>query len=149
MQTKRNRSFGGLSRVAVLAAGILTLSLWATPEEAFADNRNRRHPKKFRSYHPHQEYRYQPAPHRGYRSRGRRSFTIPSRIRHQQRHEYRRYYRGSLYYSPHRHRHSVYGFPVYSEFGVSYQPNVYCGERSFVTGFVGIYGPRFGFQIGF
>ncbi len=149
MQTKIKRGLGGSSRVAVLAAGILTLSLWATPQEAFADKRDRSNPKKFRSYHPHNEFRYRPAPRRGYRSRGRRSFTIPGRIGHKQRREYRRFYRGSFYFAPHRHRHSVYGFPVYSGFGVSYRPYTYCGERPFVGGFVGFHGPRFGFQIRF
>ena len=149
MQTKIKRGLGGSSRVAVLAAGILTLSLWATPQEAFADKRERRNPKQFRAYHPHQEFRYRSAPRPGYRSRGGGSFRAPRRIRQRQRHEYRRFYRGSVYYAPHRHRHSVYGFPVYSRIGLSYPSHFYCGSRLFVGGSIGFYGPRFGFQVNF
>ena len=78
-----------------------------------------------------------------------RGFTVPRSIARQHRHRYDDYYYGRAYFSPHRHYHSVYRFPVYAEGRLDYRPYAYCNGKYHATGYFGIDGPHFSIHIGF
>lgn len=61
---------------------------------------------------------------------------------------YDRYYRGSVYYAPHRHSHRIYLFPVIVGGYVEYRPYSYCGDAYFDSAY-GYDGPRGHFGLHF
>jgi hypothetical protein len=65
-----------------------------------------------------------------YRSVVRERFVVPHRIARP--HVYDRYFSGRVYFAPHRHAHVVYAFPVYTPYGVEYEPHYYCGPELYV-----------------
>jgi len=78
-----------------------------------------------RGYRDHRNYRYD----RSYRGRyDHRRFNVPRHIYRRHYGDYGSYYRGSVFYGPHRHHHRVYYFPVYIDGFVQYQPHAYCGD---------------------
>jgi hypothetical protein len=79
-------------------------------------------------YRDHDRYAYRD--HRPYRSVVRERFVVPHRLRHVD--TYDRYYSGRVYFAPHRHVHLVYAFPVYTPYGVEYDPYYYCGDDLYV-----------------
>ena len=60
------------------------------------------------------------------------------------------YFHGSVYFAPHRHRHSVYQFPVRVDGYWTYRPSYYCeGELFHGHGSIGYDGRRFSIRLGF
>ena len=53
-------------------------------------------------------------------------FVVPRQIVHGHGENYRRFHHGSVYYRPHRHHHTVYNFPVYTDAAYVYQQHYYC-----------------------
>lgn len=74
---------------------------------------------------------------------------------------YRPYYADRVWYTGHRHFHSMYRFPVATSYGVVYRPYAYCDDRVFegygyddrhrdpVDGYVTIRAPHVSIGIGF
>lgn len=56
---------------------------------------------------------------------------VPRRIHRHHYHDYRPYFRGSVFYAPHRHHHRVYAFPVYVDGYLAYPLHTYCGDAYF------------------
>jgi len=62
---------------------------------------------------------------------------------------YRPYYRGRVFYEPHRHHHAVYHFPVYRNDRRSYEPHYYCNGQLYSVNHVAFRGPHFSVSIAF
>lgn len=96
------------------------------------DDRDRR--QESRSSYRHRDddrYAYRYREHRPvYRSVVRERFVVPHRIVHAD--AYDSYFSGRVYFAPHRHVHLVYAFPVYTPYGVEYDPYYYCGDELYV-----------------
>ncbi len=108
------------------------------------------HPRHHRSHHDRHghhgdHHRHGLFSHIRHHSR----FVVPQRIHSHDRRDFRPYFRGSLYYRPHRHHHDVYYFPVYTGHGYSYQPRYYCESELFVGGHAGYHGRDFSIHIDF
>ena len=89
--------------------------------------------------------------HRGYRH-GHRNFSIPRTIVRDRFDPHRPYFHGRSYFRPHRHHHSVYRFPVYTDYGVSYRYYPYCEGNLYADGISGrvrLHGDRFSIDVGF
>jgi hypothetical protein len=92
-------------------------------------DRDRRVSRYREDDHRHDGYRYRD--HRPiYRSVVRERFVVPHRIVHAD--VYDRYFSGRVWFAPHRHAHIVYAFPVYTPYGVEYEPHYYCGHELYV-----------------
>ena len=76
-------------------------------------------------------------------------FRIPNRMVYRSRVDYRPYFYGERFYRSHNHMHMVYRFPVYTEYGMTYQAVSYCGDDYFRAGSFVYNGPRLGFEIRF
>ncbi|HKQ59967.1 MAG TPA: hypothetical protein VJS92_01705 [Candidatus Polarisedimenticolaceae bacterium] len=111
-----------LSAAGLLTGLTLALALSAaTPVQAqyrdgYRDRHDRRHGHGYAPRHRHHE---------------RRDFVVPRHLGHR-RHEYRRYYQGSVYFAPHRHYHTLYTFPIYGPSGYDYQRYDYCNDELYV-----------------
>jgi hypothetical protein len=75
-------------------------------------------------YHYDRNY-YRGYPDHGY---GHRRFVAPRHLYYRDYPAYDRYYRGPVYYAPHRHQHRVYLFPVIVGGYTEYRPYAYCGD---------------------
>lgn len=122
-------------------AGLVSLALLLAPAPAEAKHG---HSRKSHWQHRHSEHRRDHRP----------AFVVPRFIPAPRVVEYRPYFHARTWYRPHRHRHVVYRFPVYTEFGVAYRPYTYCGDHLFrvdddVHGRIAFSGPNFGVNIGF
>ena len=124
-----------VTRSLIGGATAMILALALSTGSSFADSgRGRGHKHKHGhghgNGHKHQrvvEYReYRPV----YRSVVRERFAVPHRIVHAN--TYASYYSGRAWYAPHHHAHAVYAFPVYSPYGVTYDPHYYCGHELYV-----------------
>lgn len=158
MMGNRKKRIGRLARFAALIAGFLALSLWASPDTAFADQQHRRGQRRGHRI----EQRHRPAPkqyryygERGHLFHGKRQdrhgrFIVP---RHIHRHHvglYRPYYSGRAYFGPHRHYHVVYYFPVATPYGYyEYRPHFYCDGKLFIGGEFESHGSHIGFSLSF
>lgn len=92
------------------------------------------------------EHRYE---HRYDRRHRYDRFDIPRHIHHQKRHVYRPYFEGTVYFAPHRHRHSLYLFPVRIGGAWTYREHSYCGDALFLDhARFEYHGPRFSIRIG-
>ena len=137
-RSRRSR-LGAFGLAGLVSVGLL---LGASPAEAghgHHGNHGNPHWK-----HGHGEYR------RSYRP----VFVVPSYIPAPRVVEYQPYVVQRAWYRPHNHRHVVYRFPVYTDFGVVYRPYTYCGDHIFspdhdVHGRIAFGGPNFGVAIGF
>lgn len=125
----RHRRYRKLSMIAILS--IVAIAL-ATP----ALGKDRRHSGKHRGHHHHDSCHHASRRHvsnhhvgayQGY-------FAVPARIDHRHVEVYRPYYWTRVYDRGHRHHHAVYRFPVYTAYGVVYEPYAYCGGRLFRDG---------------
>ncbi len=58
--------------------------------------------------------------------RGHRTFVVPGYLTRTALATYRDYHHGRIYYGPHRHHHTVYNFPVYTNAGWVSRPHYYC-----------------------
>lgn len=76
-------------------------------------------------------------------------FELPRIIVRADAHRYDRFLDNDFYYRPHRHRHSVYNFPVRSDGHWVQRPYEYCDGSLFVSGRVTIERPRFSLSFGF
>jgi len=148
-----------ITRIAVAAATFTFALALAVPAEAH-DRRDNRHriEQRHRHHKQHKRFdRYDKRTDRHHREDYRRferryrhdRFDIPRHIRHQRRHEYRPFFEGTVYFAPHRHRHSVYLFPVRVGRGWSYREHYYCNDDLFLDfGRVEYHGRRFSISIG-
>lgn len=125
-------------------AGLVSLALLLGPAPAEAGHG---HHKKSHPHHWKQGRGHRPV------------FVVPSYIPARHVVEYQPYFVARSWYRPHRHRHVVYRFPVYTDFGMVYRPYTYCGDHVFygdgfrgydddVHGRVAVAGPNFGLSIG-
>jgi len=140
-RSRRSR-LGAFGLAGLVSVGLL---LGASPAEAghghHGNHGNHGNPHW---KHGHGEYR------RSYRP----VFVVPSYIPAPRVVEYQPYVVQRAWYRPHNHRHVVYRFPVYTDFGVVYRPYTYCGDHIFspdndVHGRIAFGGPNFGVAIGF
>ncbi len=136
----------------VLGAALLT-----TPALA----RHKTHdPHRHRNHHHRQQIHVGPYGHpvdrhhghrmghgHGHYVAGHRPFVIPSRIAHTSTKVYRPYYRGRVYYRPHRHRHALYYFPIRTPAGWVERPYFYC-EGALFDYRVASRGPSFSLSVG-
>jgi hypothetical protein len=139
--------------LGALATLVVAAALSATP--ALADGKGRgkghgrhkdkEHHRVVREHRDHRDYRHRDYDrdydrrhyyddhdrHRTvYRTVVRERFVVPHRL--VRRHVYDPYFSGSVYFAPHRHAHLVYAFPVYTPYGVEYEPSYYCGDHLYV-----------------
>ncbi len=149
-----------ITRIALAAATVVFATALAAPAQAH-DRHDRRHRIEHR-HHKHHKH-HQLCDHRGHRHdvfyrHDRRSdrrfrhdrFEIPQRIHDHRRHVYRPYFEGSVYFAPHRHRHSVYLFPVRIGRGWSFREHVYCdGDLFFDHARFDYHGRRFSISLGY
>lgn len=121
---------------AVLAAAAIAAVLGASPADA--------HPRRGHGGHK-LAHRHHHVVH------GR--FAVPHRIPVHRAHVYSPYYHHRVFFKPHRHFHFVYHFPIYTAYGVVYEPYSYCDGVLFVPpyygGYVSYSSPRFGVFVGF
>jgi len=75
--------------------------------------------------------------------------VAPTLIRTPRVDHYRPYYRGRVFYEPHRHHHSVYQFPVYRNDRRFYEPHYYCNGHLYRVNQVAFGGPHFSVSIAF
>ncbi len=129
----------GRAAVLALAGGVLMLTLGASPAEAHSQKWHRggghRHHRVVSHHHRHDA-----------------RFVVPHRIVTSRAYVYRPYLHNRLYFAPHHHYHAVYRFPVYTAYGVTYEPSYYCDGVLFdpyPSGYVSYASPRFGVFIGF
>lgn len=77
-------------------------------------------------------------------------FVIPRLIAREQYGAYSPWYRGSVFFAPHHHVHTVYYFPVYTPAGLVLQPTYYCGTSLYSAGaYVSYTSPGFSISFGF
>ena len=138
--TNITRNIGSLGLAVLVSLGLL---LGASPAEA-----GNGHGKKSHWKHGHGNK------HGEFRRARRPVFVVPSFIPARRVAEYHPYVLQRSWYRPHNHRHVVYRFPVYTDFGVVYRPYTYCGDHLFrhdddVHGRIAFGGPNFGVNIGF
>ncbi len=113
------------------------------------------HDRRHTRHHHHDHYdSHRSAGHRyaGYGAVdvGHGRFVVPQRIDRRYVDDYRPYYWKRVYDRGHRHHHAVYRFPVYTTYGIVYQPYAYCGERLFHGGVhFSYHGSHVAFSIGF
>ena len=73
---------------------------------------------------------------------------------------YNPYFTRRVFFPAHNHFHFVYSFPVYTSYGVVYEPYTYCGDALYggygygpaaygPSGYVRFGGPHFGVAFGF
>ena len=110
-------------------AMMVTLALSIGSSAADPGGRGRGHAHGHKNKH-HREAVYHDY-HPVHRSYAHKRFVVPHRIVHAS--TYAPYYSGQVWYGPHHHAHPVYAFPVYSAYGVAYQPHYYCGPEVFVA----------------
>ena len=144
-----------ITQIAVAAVTFTFALALAVPAEAHG-----RHDRRNRIDHRHQRFdrheRRQDRQDRFYRHDRRVErrhrfdrFDIPRRIHDHRRHEYRSFYERSVYFAPHRHRHSIYLFPVRVDRGWSYREHAYCNDELFLDhGRFEYQGRRFSIRIG-
>lgn len=128
-------------------AGLVSLGLLlgAAPAEAGHGHGNGHgHGRKSHRHHRHEEFRRSHRP----------VFVVPSHIPVRRAVEFQPYFAARTWYRPHGHRHVVYRFPVYTDYGVVYHPYTYCGDHLFrsdgdVHGRIAFGGPHLGVHIGF
>ncbi len=110
---------------------------------------HRRHQRFDHRRHDRRGDRYdRPGSHYDHRRHGR--FDIPRRIQRHHGDRYRSYFDGYAYFAPHRHRHSVYRFPVFDHGSWSYRSHQYCeGDRFYGHGSIGFHGSRFSIRLGY
>jgi hypothetical protein len=145
------------TRIAIVAATFSLALALALPAQAH-DRHPQKQRKRIEQRHHRQQRQHQRAQHHS-RHQDRRyrydqndrydRFDVPHRIRDHHRSDYRSYYEGSAYFAPHRHRHSIYQFPVRVDHGWSYREHAYCGDELYLD-HVGIefHGRRFSVRIG-
>ncbi|NIM00789.1 MAG: hypothetical protein GTN89_07730 [Acidobacteria bacterium] len=157
-----------MKRITKIAVAAVTLSFGlalALPAEAH-ERRDRRHRLEHRDHRHHEkqhkrfdryerrhrEQRYDHRFDRRHRHDRRYRFDrfdVPHRIRHHRRDLYRPYFEGTVYFAPHRHRHSVYLFPVRIGGVWTYREHYYCDDALFLDyGRFEYHGPRFSIRIG-
>jgi len=79
----------------------------------------------------------------------RERFRVPARIlRHDER-RFRSYFVSSAYYRPHRHRHYVYEFPVWTPRGYVFRTHDYCDGALFSRGRIEYHGRHISFGFDF
>jgi hypothetical protein len=161
MMGNKQKRIRRLARFAALGVGFLALSLWASPDTAFADQGHRRGHRRGHRI----EHRHGPAPKyekhkryygkRGHHFHGKRyyrhgRFIVPRHIHRHHVRTYRPYYTGRAYFRPHRHNHVVYYFPVATPYGYyEYRPHFYCDGKLFISGEFGSHGSHIGFSLSF
>jgi hypothetical protein len=106
---------------------------------------------RYRGYSDDHHYRYGSSYRGDYYDRGydRHRFVAPRHLYRQHYRDYDRYYRGSVFYAPHRHSHRVYLFPVIIDGYAEYRPYAYCGDAYYPDHYGYYDGPRFGLHFSF
>lgn len=139
---------------------IITVGLLAAAPAAASDRRH--HKPHHRSNHHrvdhhrsdhNRDYHFRNSSHHraryGIDTRRYDRFELPRVIVRADTRRYDRYYNNDFYYRPHRHRHSVYNFPVRIDGHWVQRPYEYCDGALFVSGHVTIERPRFSLSFGF
>jgi len=141
-----------LTQIAIAAVTFTFALALAVPAEAHDrhDRRNRIDQRHHRQRHPHKRFdRYDRHVARHDRFDRYDRFDIPRRIHDHRRHEFRSFFEGSVYFSPHRHRHSIYRFPVRVDHGWSYREHAYCNDELYLDhARIEYHGRRFSISIG-
>jgi hypothetical protein len=84
-----------------------------------------------------------------------RPFVVPRHVSYRTVRAYDPYFSSRVFFPAHHHYHVIYRFPVYTAYGVVYQPYSYCGGSLFdgygygPSGYVSFGGPHFGVAFGF
>ena len=120
------RSLIGGATAMILALALSTGSSFADSGRGHKHGHGHGHGKK-NGHHRVVYHESRPV----YRSVVRERFVVPHRIVTAQ--AYAPYYSGRAWYAPHHHAHVVYAFPVYSPYGVTYEPSYYCGHELYVS----------------
>lgn len=149
MSNRRSNTFKSVLIAAALFVAVFAAS--ATPADAKA------HGKTVVRVHPHGVV----APRVAVRA----PFVAPRHVAFRTVRTFDPFFSGRVFYAPHNHFHVVYRFPVYTAYGVVYQPYSYCGDDLYngygydgygsssygyaPSGHVSVVGPRFGVSVGF
>ncbi|MCP3978939.1 MAG: hypothetical protein GY716_06350 [bacterium] len=127
-----------------LALGLVAFALIAGPAAAHGGHGHKQQRKHgyvgHRDYKPHPRYSRHYSGHRQHHKRA--SFVVPKKLHHGGHRHYRDYHRGWVYDRRHGHRHSLYYFPVQTEWGWAKRPHYYCGDRLYTSGHVSWHGKR-------
>jgi len=138
-----------ITQIAVAAVTFTFALTLAAPAEAHGrhDRRQRIEHRHHRQHGHHNRYdRYDRRVERHHRYD---RFEIPRRIHDHRRHEFRSFFEGSVYFAPHRHRHSIYRFPVRVDHGWSYREHAYCNDELYLDhARIEYHGRRFSISIG-
>lgn len=148
----RNSSFNSWMRKGVVGSAMLAAALVISPPADARPKHDKHHQARNRHHDNggHGRHRHHDNDHgrvRYARAHRHPVFVAPRHL--YVRSAYEPYFWGRVYSAPHHHHHVVYNFPRYIDDAVVYEPHAYCGEDLYATGRVEVFGPRFGFYLGF
>jgi len=130
---------------ALLLAALLGPAALAHPKHGHRHHGQRHHDQRHHAHRTHAHYapqyervRLAPVP-----------FVVPRHIDRFEQRRLERYFRGSVWYAPHRHRHTVYAFPVRYRGEWIERPHYYCAGTFHEVARVTYSGPRVSIRVGF
>jgi hypothetical protein len=120
---------------SVIALGFLAALLFASASPAEARSKGNRVHSRSHVVHKVQKLH--------------KPFVVPRHVSFRTVRVYDPFFNGRVFFSPHRHFHRVYRFPVVTTYGVVYQPYSYCGDELFTGGYVAFGGPHISARVRF